>query len=438
MSKLRRSEFEAAVSHTAVTRAPAGETSTAASSSSRAPLPESEERPWETRAGSGLVSGGEARSAREGGRIAASLRGGSGAEPPSSAPAGAVSLLDTKELSRQTQDTCVRQLRTLAWLREVGERTKADRAERARKLIVRRVQICTAMRRYRFGEAAIRWRAKWYDDRARGHRERIERVEACQTDIIRVSCSACGVGRELSAGCRAWMLCVRCRSAASAELRARFLAARKRIVERARERNLFFPLRRGGRYGERFLTLTMPHENPSVAGRIAQAFAAWPRFLKLFNVHLRAHAIRSVEWFRVFEWTSGDDGQGHPHFHVWMFSPSIDVELVRDWWSKALAADGCGARARVIVDIEAVTDPSSAARELIKYMLKDITANGEKIDPAVFACVYQALAGRRMRQASKGFIGLAKGIAPCCECGATLPRTVRLERRSKSAEGGKP
>lgn len=53
-------------------------------------------------------------------------------------------------------------------------------------------------------------------------------------------------------------------------------------------------------------------------------------------------------------------------------------------------------------------DGASAARELIKYMLKDITATGSKVPPAVFAQVFEAPAQRRMRNASKGFMGLAK------------------------------
>jgi hypothetical protein len=63
-------------------------------------------------------------------------------------------------------------------------------------------------------------------------------------------------------------------------------------------------------------------------------------------------------------------------------------------------------------------------------MLKDISANGEKIPPPVFALVFEALAQRRMRQASKGFMGLAKQARPCCECGAVLPR--RVTRKPKT------
>jgi hypothetical protein len=192
--------------------------------------------------------------------------------------------------------------------------------------------------------------------------------------------------------------------------------------------------RRGGAYGERFLTLTLPHAAVSVAARIGLAFDAWPLFLKLFNAHLRSLNIRAVEWFRVFEWTPGTDGFGHPHFHVWLFSPFIDKELVRDWWRHALEGAGYPVGEHLVIDLRRVEDPTSAARELIKYMLKDITANGEKIEPALFAQVYEALATRRMRQASKGFMGLAKVARPCCECGATLPRRVRLQPKPKPGD----
>jgi tRNA(fMet)-specific endonuclease VapC len=88
-----------------------------------------------------------------------------------------------------------------------------------------------------------------------------------------------------------------------------------------------------------------------------------------------------------------------------------------------------------IVHVEAVNDGRSAARELIKYMLKDIAANGETIPPDVFSLVYQALAERRLRQASKGFMGLAKSAKPCCECGAVFPRRVRKVLRAIPSEG---
>ncbi|HEX2873168.1 MAG TPA: protein rep [Polyangiaceae bacterium] len=154
-------------------------------------------------------------------------------------------------------------------------------------------------------------------------------------------------------------------------------------------------------------------------------------FLKLLNEHFRSIGVKSVEWLRVFEWTCGKDGMGHPHFHVWMFSQYLEHALVQDLWRRALARAGCVID-EPIVHIEVVTDGQSAARELIKYMLKDITANGDKIPPDVFARVYEALAERRMRQASKGFMGLAKRAKPCCECGAELPFRVRKEPKASA------
>lgn len=319
-----------------------------------------------------------------------------------------------------------------SWLREVGDHTHAHRVARARELVVRRVEVCSSMRRKGYGETTIQQKARWYDSRARGHRERISRVEACQTELLSVSCQCCGVTREFSVGCRSWMLCLRCRGATAAELRARFLAARAAVVERAAARGLLRAARRGGRWGERFLTLTLPHTEASIDERIGSAFRAWPAFLKLFNAYLRERDLRSVEWFRVFEWTPGSDGLGHPHFHLWIFSPFIDVEWVRDGWRRALQSVGAAVGEHLIVDLRAVHEPREAANELIKYMLKDITADGAKLEPALFARVFAALAKRRMRQASRGFMALSEKVKPCCECGALLPKRVRLASKSET------
>lgn len=180
------------------------------------------------------------------------------------------------------------------------------------------------------------------------------------------------------------------------------------------------------------MTLTLHHTGPSIHERIDVAFRAWPAFLKLFNAYLRERDLRSVEWFRVFEWTCGIDDLGHPHFHLWIFSPYIDVEVVRGWWRQALESVGVEVGEHLIVYIEAVRDPHEAANELIKYMLKDITASGDKLDPELFARVYEALAKRRMRQASRGFMGLSEKVKPCCECGAVLPKRVRLASKSET------
>jgi hypothetical protein len=182
------------------------------------------------------------------------------------------------------------------------------------------------------------------------------------------------------------------------------------------------------------MTLTVPHGASTVAGRIELAFAAWPIFLKLLNRHFREIGVKSVEWLRVFEWTPGADGLGHPHFHLWMFSQYLAHALLCDLWRRALARVGCKV-ATPIVHVEAVIDGERAARELIKYMLKDINANGDKIPPQVFALVFEALARRRMRQASTGFMGISKYARPRCECGATLPHRVTRKRPAAEKKG---
>ena len=71
----------------------------------------------------------------------------------------------------------------------------------------------------------------------------------------------------------------------------------------------------------------------------------------------------------------------------------------------------------------------------IGYLLKDISADGAKVTPEVFAAVYKAVDGRKLRRASKGFMSLAKDAKPCCECGATLPRRVTKKRKPAPEEG---
>jgi hypothetical protein len=224
------------------------------------------------------------------------------------------------------------------------------------------------------------------------------------------------------------LLCVSCRGRLSAEKRARFLSARAVVLESANDRGLLRGTRRGGRWSEKLITLTTPHfSGESVAARIARVLKAWRTVLKSLNAWLRdtgAHA--SSAWFRVFEWTSGNDGRGHPHLHVWFFGPYIEQAQLRGWWATALNVPDA------IVDVREVRDSNGAAQELIKYLTKDIDANGDKIAPSLYAEVYKALDGARLTQSSSGFIGLARREPAACECGVALPRRVRRARKPES------
>jgi len=188
------------------------------------------------------------------------------------------------------------------------------------------------------------------------------------------------------------------------------------------------------------LTLTVPHEaTDSVSERIERARSAWCFFVRYLNEHLRSiDAHRSARWYRAIEWTEGSDGKGHPHFHLWVFSPYLhQQDLLVPMWRRALAATGLAAQA-VIVDVQEIDDGPSAALEVIKYLVKDLAAGGGKVTPEVFAQVYEAFDGKRMTQASSGFLALAPKGRQACECGSLLPRRVRVAQRQDAIRKEKP
>jgi hypothetical protein len=140
----------------------------------------------------------------------------------------------------------------------------------------------------------------------------------------------------------------------------------------------------------------------------------------------------TFEWFRVLEWTPGEsDDFGHPHLHLWVFSCYLEFDLLRAAWRLALIkAGGPAELCRIVIVHIAEFDARGGrgAQELIKYLTKDIDAKGQKISPHVYAEVYKSFDGRRMTQASRGFMALAEQEAKRCECGACLPRRVRRIR----------
>lgn len=431
------SGFEAAVSQAAVTRAPAGETPTVASRPLAESALASEEVPWEADARSGLGSRGEARVAREGGACPAPLRGGAGAEPPSTAPPGAVPFLDTFNTTRPGEEGSAPSTTENVWLEQVGDLTHEHRQTRARELVARATARAVEMRRAGWSEESINQGKRWHHARARGQRERIANVRECGGSILRVSCRACGVVHEHANGCRVGILCVSCRGAIAATKRAGFQRARADVLEESRYLGLLRPVRRGGRYSEKFLTLTGPHlSGDTISVRITRIAEAWCHWLKRLNRYLRDNVICSVEWFRVLEWTPGRDGLGHPHLHVWLFSPFLEVETVREWWRLSLVEAGCELDhvRRPIVDLRQIEGSDGGARELIKYLTKDITANGDKVPAELYAEVYKAFDGRRISQASRGFMARGKKEPRACECGATLPPRVERRRRETGEE----
>lgn len=337
----------------------------------------------------------------------------------------------------------------MSWLDAIGELTREHRERRAESISRRGKRRKWQLRADLWSENYVRDALRWYEDRARGQRERIARVSDCGADVLRVTCGGCGKSQERPIGCRIGILCVRCRGAIAQRKRAIFRQARADVLEQAQRRGLLSPYRPKGRYSEKFLTLTAPHVRGEPVGRrIERVFDAWPLFLKQLNTYFREHRATSAEWFRVFEWTIGDDGHGHPHIHLWLFCNYLPFEDLGEWWTAALLSGGCPADAfyrdptsgdrSAIVHIKEVDEADGGARELIKYLTKDITSNGDKIPPELYAEVYKALDGRRVTQASRGFMARADGAAHRCECGADLPKKVEKLARPAAPQAETP
>ncbi len=143
-------------------------------------------------------------------------------------------------------------------------------------------------------------------------------------------------------------------------------------------------------------------------------------------------------WFRVFEWTPGTDGKGNPHVHIWVFCPFLNIPELRRCWRDALAAAGFPLieDEQLIIDVRHAHG-KSVAEELIKYLTKDILPDGSQVDPATYARVYEAFDGKRVTQASRGFLARAGKSKARCTCGAESCFDVRL-RRAISATPERP
>jgi len=333
----------------------------------------------------------------------------------------------------------------LRWLAGVERETEEHREARATGLerVGRRKK--NAARLDGLSEREAQRRALWYTSRAKGQRERFESVRGCQQRVtMQVLCTECGSVAEQGARCRIGILCVSCRGKILQRQRMRFARARRAVLERARHRNLFSPFRLGGYYSEKLLTLTIPHlPEHDVSARIRFVLAAWPHFLKRMNAYLRERDAEHVEWLRHWEWTSGDDGQGHPHMHVWFFGPFLphkrEDDRITAWWREALVRAGFPP-ARLdwlVVDLRSVVnggvdEGDGIVTEVCKYVTKDMIAPGLPVPPEVYGRVYEELDGRRPLQASRGFMALGDGETCCPECQATRSFLVRV--KAKDAE----
>jgi hypothetical protein len=109
--------------------------------------------------------------------------------------------------------------------------------------------------------------------------------------------------------------------------------------------------------------------------------------------------------------------------------PPDPQDLLTSWWESALIDEGVPSGSEILsVDLREVRNGPHAAKEVIKYLFKDLDAQGRKVPAHIYAEVYKAFDGRRSTQCSSKFMQLAEKRT-ACECGSDLPRRVRLRKQ---------
>lgn len=325
-------------------------------------------------------------------------------------------------------------------------------------------------------------RIRWHKGRASGQTLRFRKVRSCGKGKVWIK-RPCGHVEERDLHCDVSRACVACRSRAAFKRRARFARGRFAALTHARRAGLLHRRRPGGAWGEKHLTLTMPHTLETKEAVLA-IFAAWTFFARSLQGYFRSNREafhgEKADYYRAFEWTPGDDGRGHAHFHIWLLAPYLEQSMLREWWRSALKKanvpiptydddhEKAGEEKPVNVHITSVENPKGKysrdehfERELLKsdralqeFAKMTVREHGgvrivryadgwsimetfvdregrkQKIEPALAAALYEALESKRMAQSSRRFYAadtIAKG---CRECGDPGPIVVQVREAS--------
>lgn len=261
--------------------------------------------------------------------------------------------------------------------------------------------------------------SKWHAARHSGAVGKYKRIDTCgQGDgYLKMTCGSCDEEHYMRLGC-GHRECPRCRHLHANRTKRYVENARRALRDAAKKQCVSYKLR------ERMLTLTVPHYEwrpgqPAAEFRIRVLYAAWD----IFRDWLREYQLQRtpegaedlVHFFRVWEWTEGEDGDGHPHFHVYVHGPFLPQDEIKKAWARALKCASGEDIEEVIVDIRAATDKGNVkgkdgrkrrlVDELVKYMLKDYSmfSRDKFVNPAVLARVLNEMMRRRQRQTSRGF-----------------------------------
>jgi hypothetical protein len=407
--------------------------------------------------------------------------------PAQGPPSAAVAHLDTLGVSRHPLETPKglpgsrgQDLTPRArWARQVEALTDRYREQRAAELDRKARDARRRKRSQKCSDLEVKRAGEWYASRARGQRWRFRNAEGCGEGpkALRVACSECGCFSDHPVSCGVALVCLRCRGELQAKRRAEVGASQRVSYEHAKRLGFLRRNRKGGRWSDKFVTLTVPHMHEhSVGERVELIAKAWTFLLKRFNEWKRAlfpsvcwclaiegsHRVHDhVRWYGSLEWTPGSDPGGHPHVHLWFMGPYLDQFALADWWRGALEKAGLGElepEGRRIVRryrdslnapyIQEAKDVRGGVYELVKYLVKDILDDGSLIAPERFAAAFEALDGRRLRRGSRGFLKLGWTPTPCIGCGVSgclgcsfvekkgaWLRTPEAERATAAPEG---
>lgn len=348
-------------------------------------------------------------------------------------------------------------------------------------------------RRVRRVEDREKSRERFYTGRAVGQVERFARVRGCGKLTIAITCRLDGSARNMVARCGVVRLCKACADRRAVQRQRGVAAGRLRALERGKKYGLWIKNRAGGRFTEKHMVVTVPHfamgdvregspladalrkkigARNTIFARVEALYLAWPRFASRVRRYLKKVLVRGMHederyrgpkgdaklmvLYRLTEWTLGRDLGGHPHFHIYCYSPRLPYELIRQWWAEALHEAGVPLAFRkdakkvdVIVDVRhlqsvdhAMLDElvkkgeraaieklgtlrdktkwtGSAADKILDYadatMVKTFDELRDAGRDAEAADLFWALEGRRLAQGSLGFIvpPLPAGC-PCC------------------------
>jgi len=342
---------------------------------------------------------------------------------------------------------------------------------------------------------ALRRRERWHASRARGQRELFATVEHCSEGRVSVLCQEC-VGETVRPACCSQVkLCAQCWKQRAEKFRADWARANAYVCDELARLGFFkHGVRKGGRLGQKHVVLTMPHvlvhdaagrvdRGATALRRVEIMHGAWEHFRRWLGRQLeeevpgprrrvggrlekrRRRRIIGTSYSRGFEWTPGEDGMGHPHFHLWVLSPFLALRRqheredgrlamcegkecalcakgepfalergLRDAWADALAHEGVEVSSELVqVHVAAVkyrplefrrelrkthtdmvlegrsariTLEDSAGEDVIGYIetcsLARLTREEVlRAGPEVLAGVYLALASRRVSQGSQ-------------------------------------